>query len=308
MKEEVLAGIKVLVALAKADGHLHDNEAIAIRNALDGADLGPDVTTEKLLEESIDLDAEIGKIRSNETRRSTFEAACAMVYVDGEAAESERAILEKLRKGWEVQRTQSAVERMTKALKQDWLPSTIAPVDDPVKRDRAIDDLVLRSCIRAAIFGAIPVPFVGEFLVSFVGIQTLQSIGALYGHTRDAAFWKAFAGNFAGATAARIAVVSLMKLVPGWGSVVGATGAYAATWALARATRHYFEKGAAMDPSALREVFAQARKEGSAKAKEASAEIAAESKRIESTKAQLDADLATGKITEEQYAEGIAKS
>ena len=34
MNEEVLAGIKLLVALAKADGHLHENEEAAIKNAM----------------------------------------------------------------------------------------------------------------------------------------------------------------------------------------------------------------------------------------------------------------------------------
>ena len=308
MNEEVLAGIKLLVAIAKADGRLHDNEELAIKNALEGADLGGDVTVEKLLLEVVDVDAEVKKITSTEARRSAYEAACAMVYVDGDAAGSERAILDKIRKTWEVQKPQSAVQRMSAALKQDWLPSTIAQIDDPVKRDETIDRLVVRACVRAAIFGAIPVPFVGEFLVSFVGIQALQSIGALYGHSRDSAFWKAFAGNFVGATAARIAVLSLMKLVPGWGSVVGASGAYASTWAMARATRLYFEKGASMDPAALREVFREAKKEGAAKAKEASSEIAAETDRIAAIRAKLDADLAAGTITEEQYAERIAQS
>jgi uncharacterized protein (DUF697 family)/uncharacterized tellurite resistance protein B-like protein len=308
MNEEVLSGIKILVALAKADGRLHDNEEIAIKNALEGADLGADVTVEKLLLEVVDVDAELKNITSDEGRRSTYEAACAMVYVDGDAADSERALLDKIRKTWAVQKPQSVVERMGSALKQDWVPSTITPIEDPVTRDETIDKLVVRACVRAAMFGAIPVPFVGEFLVSFVGIQTLQSIGALYGHSKDAVFWKAFAGNFVGATAARIAILSLMKLVPGWGSIVGASGAYASTWAMARATRLYFEKGATMDPTALREVFKDAKKEGAKKAKEASFEIEAEAARIAATKDKLDAELAAGTITEEQYAEQIARS
>lgn len=306
--EEILAGIKVLVALARADGELHENEATAIRNALEGANLGADVTIETLLETKVDLDAEIPKITSQEGRLRTYDAACAMVYVDGDAAGPEREILDKLRKAWEVQKPQSAAERMTNALKQDWLPSTNDPIDDPVKRDQEIDKLVLRACVRAAMFGAIPVPMVGEFLVSFVGIQTLQSIGALYGHNRDAAFWKAFAGNFVGATAARIAVLSLVKLVPGWGSVVGASGAYASTWALARATRLYFEKGESIDPEALREAFKDAKKEGLEKAKAAAAEIDAEKERISLTKQKLDADLAAGTIDEEEYAKRIAST
>jgi len=308
MNEEALAGIKVLVGIAKADGRLHDNEEIAIKNALEGADLGPDITVEKLLAENVDVDAEIAKVTSPEARSSTYYSACVMVYVDGEAAPSERAILDKMRKSWEVaQQDESASTRFKRAVTQDWVPATVKPIDDPVKRDEAIDKLVVRACIRAAVFGAIPVPFVGEFLVSLVGIQTLQSIGGLYGHDRDASFWKAFAGNFLGATAARIAVLSLMKLVPGWGSVVGASGAYASTWAMARATRLYFEKGMQLDPAALRDAFKAAKKEGVQKAKDAASEIDAAQASIATEREQLDAALKDGTITEQDYAAKLAK-
>ena len=307
MDQDVLAGIKVLVAIAKADGTLHESERVAIQNALDGADLGPDVTIDALLAEEIDVDAEIAKVGAESARHTTFEAACALVYVDGDADPSERAIVDKLRKAWEVARPLSTAERLKKIAVQDWLPGAVDPIEDPGKRDAEIDALVLRASIRAAIFGAIPVPFVGEFLVSLVGVQTLQTIGALYGHTRDASFWKAFAGNFVGATAARIAVLSLVKLVPGYGSIVGASGGFASTWAMAQATRAYFEKGQTMDPEALRIAFRDARKEGFAKAKEAQAEIQAETKRVSPTREKLDQELAAGAIDEAEYAERVSR-
>jgi uncharacterized protein (DUF697 family) len=308
MNEEVLAGIKVLVGIAKADGQLHDNERIAIQNALDGADLGADVTVESLLAGDIDLDGEMEKVRSNDAQRTTFEAACALVYVDGEAAEAERVILDKLRTAWEVARPLSMAERVKKNALQDWLPGAVTPIDDPVKRDREIDALELRASIRSAIFGAIPVPFVGEFLVSLVQIQTLQTIGALYGVTQDAKYWKAFAGNFVGATATRIAVLSLVKLVPGWGSLVGASGAFASTWAMAKATRLYFEKGQALDPAALRDAFKTAKKEGLARASEAAADIEVEKTRVSATRESLDAALAAGKIDEGEYVERLSQA
>ena len=308
MNEEVLAGIRVLVAVAKVDGRLHDNEETAIKNALAGADLGAEVTSEALLLEAVDLDRELEKITSRDVRRFTYEAACAMVYVDGEADESERAVLEKIRGVWGVDRPLSSAQRLKRSSGQDWLPSSVTPISDPAIRDEEIDGLVLRACVRAAIFGAIPIPFVGEFLVSLVGITAIQSIGAMYGHKRDAAFWKAFAGNFVGATAARIAVLSLMKLVPGWGSVVGASGAYASTWAMARATRHYFEKGASMDPAALRTIFEDATREGTERAQASSADIEAEQARIAAVKERLDAELEEGGISEEEYAEQLAKA
>ncbi len=306
MNEEILAGIKLLVAMAKADGRLHDNEESAIQNALDGASLGADVTIESLLKENVDVEAELGKIKSPDVRRQTYDALCAMVYVDGDGSPAEKAIIEKMRKVWELDAQKTMGERFKHALRQDFIPSTLGKIDDPVQRDKELDNLVLRNCIKTAVFGGIPVPLVGEFLVSFSQVQMLQSIGHIYGHHRDAAFWKALSANFIGATAARIAVLSLVKLIPGWGSVVGASGAFATTWAMGRATRLYFEKGEALDPNALKEAFKTARAEGVAKAKEAKSQIDAEAERVAAARKKLDDDLAAGKIAEDEYTKQVA--
>ena len=54
MNEELFAGIKVLVALAQADGKIHENELAAIENAIDGSDLPAGETVGSLLESTID--------------------------------------------------------------------------------------------------------------------------------------------------------------------------------------------------------------------------------------------------------------
>jgi ketopantoate reductase len=64
----------------------------------------------------------------------------------------------------------------------------------------------------------------------------------------------------------------------------------------------YFEKGEDLAPSALREAFAAAKKEGQKAAQGATAEIAARREALQEAKAALDADLAAGKLTETDYA------
>src|SRR5688572_4519432 len=134
--------------MAKADGRLHDNEESAIKNALDGANLGPDVTIEGLLKENVDVDAELAKIKSGEIRKQTYDALCAMVYVDGDGSPTEKAIIEKMRKVWELDVEKTMGERFKHALRQDFIPSTLDKIDDPVARDKELDALVLRTSIK----------------------------------------------------------------------------------------------------------------------------------------------------------------
>jgi len=94
IKDEVLSGLKVLVALAKADGVVHDNERLAIENALAGVELPDDASAESLLATDVDLDAELSTIKNPRVKQQTFDSACAIVYVDGEASAVERGMLE----------------------------------------------------------------------------------------------------------------------------------------------------------------------------------------------------------------------
>ena len=59
MNDEVFAGIKVLIALAQADGTVHDDERIAIENALDGEELPDGATIASLL--AAEIDKRVGK-------------------------------------------------------------------------------------------------------------------------------------------------------------------------------------------------------------------------------------------------------
>lgn len=74
MNEEVFAGIKVLVALAQADGKIHENERAAIENAIDGSDLPAGATVGALLERvatALGFDTDGDKDRAQRFRRFT---------------------------------------------------------------------------------------------------------------------------------------------------------------------------------------------------------------------------------------------
>ena len=107
-------------------------------------------------------------------------------------------------------------------------------------------------------------------------------------------------------TGARIAVTNLVKLIPGWGSAVGAASSFAATYAVGRVMDRYFEKGAG-DITALKDEFKAAEKEGKKAFKESKEQIA---EKEAATKAKLDAlnaEYKAGSIDQATYEKRAAE-
>jgi uncharacterized protein (DUF697 family) len=304
VNDEILASLRLLVAVAKADGKIHPDEELAIASSLEGAELPKGMTVASLLASEIDVDLEMTKIKTREVQRRTLQVASAMVYMDREASSSEKKILDKMREAFDLE----AVDTFTPS----WLDEESADeagtahIDDPDLRSKRVDDDIAATALWSAVWGAIPLPLFGEVVIMVSEVRLLQNIARRYGHKTDEAFWKAFAANLVGVGVSRFAVQSLMKLVPGWGSIAGASGSYATTWALGKAAKLYFEKGEKVDPKALKEAFKGLREEGLSQAKESRQQIEAERKRIEQATADLDADLKSGKISESAYTEKLA--
>ena len=83
--------------------------------------------------------------------------------------------------------------------------------------------------------------------------------------------------------------------------VVGATTAYASTWALGKVANEYYASGGEMDTFSLRQAFKQAKKEGEAIYKTKADEIAAKKQAIEPQVQLLNEELKAGSITPEEY-------
>src|SRR5689334_2335339 len=96
-QQEAIAGIRIIAAVARADGKLEDAEKVAFEQAV--SELAPELpgglTAEKLLTEEIDLDATLAEVKSPVMRKAVFESAFAMSLVDGSASDEENAVVAK---------------------------------------------------------------------------------------------------------------------------------------------------------------------------------------------------------------------
>jgi uncharacterized protein (DUF697 family) len=148
-----------------------------------------------------------------------------------------------------------------------------------LKADPGVTDVYARAAhphlvgysLAAAGLGALPL--IDLALVPALQAKMLQSLAGIYGlewsRRHSAEFLGLLGAGTVVAWGVRFAGRSVVKLVPGWGQVLGAAwGASASsgiTWALGKAACYYLAQrraGHAVEQAALRRVFGEALREG----------------------------------------------
>lgn len=95
-EDEALACLKVLVALAKADGRITGDEKKSISAAISSLQLPVGVSVDGLLSETVDVTSELSKVSTLEGREQLYRSAYFLAHADGNAAPQERALLDQI--------------------------------------------------------------------------------------------------------------------------------------------------------------------------------------------------------------------
>ncbi|MCX7806009.1 MAG: TerB family tellurite resistance protein [Planctomycetota bacterium] len=310
-EREAVACLKIVVAMAKADGKLEEAEKRALEEAIKDLKIAGVPNVENLLEEQVNLDAEVSVLASRDARMLAYESACSMAMADGECSQEEQRLLDRLKKDLKISdRNASILTRVINEARDTVLPSNIQPISDPEKRAKEIKEDVLKYSVLSAVLGAFPVPglaVVTDMAVVGLQVKMVRDVGQYYGHKVDKAAAKSLLGALGLGTGARIAVSNLCKFVPVWGSAVGAAASFASTWALGRIADRYFAGGAKEDPAKLREEFKKAEQEGKSVYEQNKALVEEKRKAARTKIEALNKDLKAGKITPEEYEKKIAE-
>jgi len=160
------------------------------------------------------------------------------------------------------------------------------------------------------VLGAFPVP--GVAIATDIAVVALQAklvrdIGQYFGNTMDKKAVSSLLGGIVGGTGMRIAVNNLAKLVPGWGSVVGATTSFATTWGLGKVAERYFASGGTVPVAQLRAEFKNAKKDGKEAYDKNKESVEAKANRTKLALEALNADLQAHRITQDEYDERVEK-
>lgn len=307
-QQEVLASFKVLVSMAKADGKLLEEEFASLADSFEEIHLPEGVTVDRLLSEDDEpVDTLLSQITSEIAQEMVYQSAYAMANIDGECSTEEKELLEKIGTTFSTSKLWGRaewLESLERRSTRSSISEQVRQIDDPEKRALEVDNAVTDTCFLNAVLGAFPLPGIAiafDMLVYWNQLDLAQTIGQSWGYDRaNENLRKALLGSL-GITGTRIAISNLAKLVPVFGMVVGATTAYASTWALGKVANEYFASGGEMDAFSLRQAFKQAKKEGEAVYQTKADEIAAKKQAIEPQLQLLNEELKSGSITPDEY-------
>jgi uncharacterized protein (DUF697 family)/tellurite resistance protein len=300
--------MRALVAIAKADGKITSDERAALEAALGMLPEGASLT--KFLEEKTDFDQILGEVKSADAREQLWESAYSLIHADGAASPEEQKLLDTMRATFQIDDTKaSATKRLLDEAKDTLLPSNIDAITDPAKRQKEIDQDVLKYSILSAVLGAFPVPGVAiatDLAIVALQVKLVRDIGQYWGHKVDKEAAKTLLAGLGLGTGARIAVSNLAKLVPVWGSAFGATSAFATTWALGKIANRYFETGKKADMGVLKTELKSMEKEGKAAYAQQKDTIEAKRKEHAAKLSDLNAQRKAGKLSQADYEKQVA--
>jgi len=309
---EAVASLKILAALARADGSVHHDERKSLAAALDSLELDEPIAIDDLLAgaERVDVAAELARLESPEAREQIYRSAWFMAYADGACTAEEQAILELVaRTTGTTDEQRAALERIFAPSRPSLVPIKVEPIADPEKRKAQVTRDIYKYGALTAALGAFPIP--GLAIATDLGVIALQlkmirDIGGYWGHAVDRNAAKSMLYGLGLGTGARLAVSNLAKLLPGWGIAIGAASSFASTYALGRVLEKFFAEGAKVDIASLKGDFAVASKEGKATFAARGDDIRAEGAEHQTTLELLGRDLAAGKITQAELEERVA--
>jgi uncharacterized protein (DUF697 family)/tellurite resistance protein len=312
-ESEALASLRILVAIANADGTIHKDERRSLSAAIESLELTPErlggKTLDAFLEEKVDLEDELRLLTSSEAREQIYRSAYFMAHADGACTPDEEALLDQIAAATNVSEAdRNALERIftgRASFSGDVMSLAPAAMDDPKARTSEVKARALKYAVLTAALGAFPIPGLAiatDLAVIAVQLKMVRDIGALWGHRVNKEAAKSLLYSVGLGTGARLAVNNLAKLIPGWGSVIGATTSFVSTYALATVIEKFFAEGNdANHPVDLRNQFKSA--EAIAKSIYADHEdvIIASQRMAHDTLDHLTHQLQAGEITQEQF-------
>ncbi len=275
-----IAQLRLLVAVARADGTLSGAELTLLRDRL-GAE-----ALDEALAHAIDVDAEIKALGTDLIRRRTLDAAMAVAYADKRASDAEIALMRRI---WHAPAEEGLFSQVMGEVRETLALQSIAAESDPVARDNEILEDILKYSTLAGATAAMPVPgvaIVADLAVVAMQVKMVRDIGCYWGRRTSTKTAKELVIAASGGIVTRAILVNIARLVPGWGSAFAATTAFASTYAIGKTADAWFGRGTEdFDPDAVKKLFEAARADGDAAYRANKGAVAA--KKIPSVSAAL---------------------
>ncbi len=273
--QEAIAGLKLLVCLAKADGKMHPEETKILTEAWKKAQqlstLPEDITIESILAEDLQIEEILPKIVTPKVQRVLYKTAYVMAKIDGIIPE-QRIILDKIAANFQLESQDSIVndDSLTELAIQS-PHDVIEAIAAQLVSVKEVRDLILDYAIGIAIFGFNPIPginIVTDAVAFGLILKMIRDIGSKWGYPKGQDAFSIIGSIFGGFGAlltaiASWAAISLVGIyIPVIGEFATASFFFTLTWAIGQATNQFYLSGRQLNAAALKQAFIQAQKEG----------------------------------------------
>jgi uncharacterized protein (DUF697 family) len=308
-QRESVASLRLLVCLAKADGVLHDKERDTLQASLADVEL-PDVDLSTILAEDWEIEELAEVVQSEAARKQAYQSAYALAYADGDCSDEERVLLDRLKEAWSI--TDEAFLHhvfSTRAVDAEEGDEEPALVLSEAEREEKVRSETRKTAVVSAVLGAFPLPLLSiatDLAILGLEIGLAKDIAKYWGRQMDTSEAKGLLASFGVGTAARIAVSNLFKVLPGWGSAVGAATAYASSFAVGVAVNNYYKSGEGISRDDLKAEFKKAQAEGKKAYAEDKAAVEAAAVHKKEQIADLTAQLERGEIEQAEFEREVA--
>lgn len=304
---EGLAGIRLLVCMAQADGVLKPDERYELEEALIGVALPEGHSIETLLGEENDPLKLARKIESREGRDYTYAAVFALAHCDRHLHAVEDKILQALRYEWGIQAEEdkSLGKALDAGLATPPATASVSAIADEKKRAAEFENMLTRYCVLTAVTGAIPVPLVPDLLVVPMQVKLVYDIAALFGQKSDKTTVQLMFETLGVGTGVRLGVSMLAKFVPIWGSVVGGASAFTTTYALGKVAWTFYQSAGKASVESLKPMFREEQKQGRKEFEKHRAAVLEAEKTHSGRLTELAFELQQGKITQAEYEQKV---
>ena len=273
--QEAIAGLKLLVCLAKADGKIEPQERQILTEAWQKAQqlstLPEDVTIESILSEEISVEAVLPEIVTPRIQGVFYQTAYAMAEINGINAE-QRIILDKIAASFPSLEQDSLQKNDSlTALAVESPHDFIEAIASQLVSVKEVRDLILDYAIGVSILGFNPLPginLITDTIACGLIFKMIRDIGKKWGYPKEQDAIAIIGSIFGGfgallASSASWATISFIGLyVPIVGEFAAASFFFTLTWAIGQATNQFYLSGRQLNAAALKQAFLKAQQEG----------------------------------------------
>ena len=273
--QEAIAGLKLLVCLAKADGNLAPEEKKILTKALQKLQnlqiLPEKITIDSILAEDIEIDEILPQLVTPKSQTVLYKTAYALAEING-ITPNERTILDKIEATFELPERDSPVGNDSLAeLAVQSSHDFIEAIASQLVSVKEVRDLILDYAIGIAILGFNPIPginLVANAIACGLILKMIRDIGAKWGYPGEQDALAIIGSIFGGVGALAAALTSWAAIwfigiyIPIIGEFAAASFYFTLTFAIGQATNQFYLSGRQLDAAALKQAFLQAQKEG----------------------------------------------